>query len=329
MNKREIITYLRITESGSVPVDKENRAVTSNKYPTISFTERPMLRMRPLHDDGKPYTKADFSDYVSFEFGIDNDWDRNTTPKVHAVSGKDEFTVAEVTIDDITYVEISVELNGNSIPFGELFKPQERRILNGVYAELSAFNTGSTLPDFIIQFPFILGNKLLDVNSASPDEPIDNFYTVAQMQALFAEYYKIIEIDALISAVQDQIETNISNIDAIGLELVTVRNELAVTAQKTAANASSLNLIADELEQIQNSLSNKIDEAPKDGNQYARKNGAWFVVTGGGGIDPNAVYHKGELVYHQDKLLIYEQVPYYVYHNDKLLHHNNKIVFNQ
>lgn len=39
-------------------------------------------------------------------------------------------------------------------------------------------------------------------------------------------------------------------------------------------------------------LSNKLDDAPSDNNQYARKNGAWTVVTGGSGgseIDDNSI----------------------------------------
>lgn len=50
-----------------------------------------------------------------------------------------------------------------------------------------------------------------------------------------------------------------------------------------SAYNSTISIINSNINQIQSELNLKVEEAPLDGQQYARKNAGWTVVTGGGG----------------------------------------------
>ena len=185
MSAREIIVYVRLADAQASLVDSSNNVLTEQKYPIIYYNEKPILKLRPLRLDGTPYLLSDFSGYATFEFGIDDDWDRTTQNLVHAISGTDDFTVSEVTVGTVTYVQIAVELNGNTVALGAALNTS-KEVRTNVFAELSCFNAGIIEPQNIIQFPFVLRNKLIDVNSSTPEEPTSNYPTFAQTNALLA-----------------------------------------------------------------------------------------------------------------------------------------------
>ena len=154
MATREIIIYVRITDTESSLVDSGNNLLTSNKHPVIYFSEKPTIKIRPLDAAGDPYPLASFSGYGTFEFGIDDDWDTSTAPIIYAQSGTTTFTVSEVTPGSVTYTQIAFLADANTAPF-ETDIGTDKELRLGVYAELCAFNDGTTEPQLIIQFPFV------------------------------------------------------------------------------------------------------------------------------------------------------------------------------
>jgi hypothetical protein len=193
MATRDIISYVRVEASESYLVDKDNNMLLAPKYPVIYYTENPQIKIRPLKDDGTPYALSDFSGYDSWEFGIDNDWDQDTSPVVYAQSATTTFTVQEVVVDSTTYVEIQFLADANTASF-ETDIGVLKEIRTGVYAELCAFNSGTTTPQLIIQFPFILRNKLVDVTGGIPSGAIDNYYTKSQADVIFEKQVKTSQV---------------------------------------------------------------------------------------------------------------------------------------
>ena len=199
MAAREIIIYLRVTDSESFLVDSSNNQLLAPKHPIIYFTEKPKIKIRPLKADGTAYTLSEFSGYASFDFGIDNDWDVNSIPVVFEQSSSTTFTVEEVIDGDNTYVEINFLADANTTEFQtDIGVVKELR--TGVYGELSAFNAGITEPQLILQFPFVMRNKLVDVTGGTPTAPTDNYYTKSQADATFENLVK----DTAVTIIDDQ-----------------------------------------------------------------------------------------------------------------------------
>ena len=184
MATRNIIIYVRITDTESYLVDSNNNILVENKYPIIYYSETPTIKYRPLQSDGTPYLLADFSGYTAFEFGIDNDWDISTVPPVKHATGDTVFTVAEVVVGTTTYVEISFPVDAYTTAFlSDIGVAKELR--KGIYAELCAFNAAETEPSLIIQHPFVMRNKLVDIGGAGPSAPVSNYYTKVQSDNLY------------------------------------------------------------------------------------------------------------------------------------------------
>ena len=189
MATRDLIIYVRVTDTESYPVNSTNDILSQNKYPIIYYSENPTAKLRPLKADGTPYALADFSSYDSWEFGIDNDWDTSTPPIIYSQSSTTAFTISEVTVGDTTYVQIAFLVDAFTATF-ETDIGTNKELRTNVYAELCAYNTGTTSPQLIIQFPFVLRNKLVDITSGIPAPVESNIYTRVQADATFEKITK-------------------------------------------------------------------------------------------------------------------------------------------
>ena len=155
MPAREIITYLRMSGREAVPVTYDNKILTKTKYPVIFLYEKPTLKLRPIDENGTPYTLADFNTFNAYEIGIDDDFDRTSPPGVYQHSDTTTFTIQEVTVDSVTYVEISVPLNGATEELEAIIGTSEE-ITTNVVAELCAYDDPEDLPTSCSPVPFYI-----------------------------------------------------------------------------------------------------------------------------------------------------------------------------
>ena len=241
MATRDIIIYVRITDTESYLVDSSNNILVDNKYPVIYYSERPQIKYRPLQADGTPYLLADFSDYASWEFGIDNDWDRATVPPVKHQTSDTTFTVAEVVVGTTTYVQISFQANAYTTAF-ETDIGTVKELRTGIYGELCGFNSGITEPQLIIQHPFVLRNKLVDIGGTGPDAPTTNYYTKVQTDALYLTDANPTFTGTLTVGSAALTEAELETIDGITAGTALASKALILDASKDIAGINDISL---------------------------------------------------------------------------------------
>ena len=66
--------------------------------------------------------------------------------------------------------------------------------------------------------------------------------------------------------------------DEAGVEFYDLESVLSVLESSVNENSTDIDTIEVIISQIQNTLSNKIDDAPSDGKQYVRKDGGWVEI---------------------------------------------------
>ena len=173
MSKRQIISYIRVSDANSYVVDRSNNRVPNHLNPTFVYATEAEYVIRLLKDNGTPYTASELSDYVSWEWGVDNDWDTDTTPAMLTNSG---FTVEDVTDSGVSYGQIRFDIDAFTTKVETILNGAEE-VTSGINAELNGYESGITQPTLIVQYPVILRNKLLDTGGGSPPEPTINYYT--------------------------------------------------------------------------------------------------------------------------------------------------------
>ena len=97
-----------------------------------------------------------------------------------------------------------------------------------------------------------------------------------------------------VSNVNTQFSNQQDAIDAIDTDVDNIKAEQIVQDAAIVGNANAIGVIQGEqtvqdgrLDAVELSLTMKLEDAPQDGNQYARQDGNWVIVSGGGGgVDP-------------------------------------------
>ena len=283
-------------------------------YPEIpyqSLTEM-LFHVRTIDEETGELLKKDLLHVSTWKCAVDKDYLRSTPVMTRTLN-------ENIDSSDAVNGNIVIQIDADTSTFFAVIDGMSDKT---VFCNIIGYNAeGRKIEQF--RFPVKATNDN-DANSGDPGDPISNFYEKSEVDAIKAGLE--IELETLssdISETQNLLDSMIQQVDdsrdSVEL-LITEIDEQSLTLT---------NLLA-LIQQMQSSLSNKIDEAPKDDKQYARQNGAWVIVTGGGGsIDANALYHKGELLRYKDEVLTYKQIPCYIYHNNELIHHNNEIVFKQ
>jgi len=94
MATRKIELYVRIGRGRAFIVDEDNIKVSPSSYPVIHYSEVATVYLRPLNEDGTPWTLAELDAFGSYKFGLDDDFNRSTTPWVLALSTTSSFTTS-------------------------------------------------------------------------------------------------------------------------------------------------------------------------------------------------------------------------------------------
>ena len=66
--------------------------------------------------------------------------------------------------------------------------------------------------------------------------------------------------------------------DEAGVEFYDLESVLSLLQSDVSQNSTDIDTIEVIISQIQNTLNNKIDDAPSDGKQYVRKDGGWIEI---------------------------------------------------
>lgn len=164
-----ITMYLRAASVKGTLVDEWNQQVSS--LPALTRGMRAELVLKLVDSNGTPLEGLDA--YASWDFAVANDWDTTTTPQLRVTEGITvEGNAVRVPLTETNTEELIAALGTNeSATFG---------------CELAGFETGETMPGFLLQFDISIRNRRADAGTGRPAPVSDGSYTAAQIRALFA-----------------------------------------------------------------------------------------------------------------------------------------------
>ena len=80
MANRVINLYVRIGQGRAFLVTSDNIKLSPAAYPVVHYSEIVEVHLRPLDNDGDPWSLAELDAFSTYKFGIDEDFNRSTTP---------------------------------------------------------------------------------------------------------------------------------------------------------------------------------------------------------------------------------------------------------
>ena len=80
MANRIVNLYVRIGDGRAFLVNADNIKLNPAQYPVIHYSEILEVHLRPLNEDGTAWTLAELDTFGSYKFGLDEDFNRSTTP---------------------------------------------------------------------------------------------------------------------------------------------------------------------------------------------------------------------------------------------------------
>jgi hypothetical protein len=188
-----IIVYALGSGRASAIFDASGADITQKKtlWPAAHFGIIETVIVRPVKDDFTPYTKAEIDVFASFDFGIDDDWDTDTAPKIRTITG---FTVEEVT-EVIIEADPDYGIEEESITWAQIVftvdygTDEVKPLIQGksfieLGAELDGFKPGEDRPGMVIPFPHLLLGRRLASGTGTPNPVEDGDYTAPQIDSL-------------------------------------------------------------------------------------------------------------------------------------------------
>ncbi len=83
MANRVVNLFVRIGDGRARVVTNENIPINPASNPVIHYSEILEVHLRPLHEDGTPWSLAEITPaFSTYKFGLDEDFNRSTTPWV-------------------------------------------------------------------------------------------------------------------------------------------------------------------------------------------------------------------------------------------------------
>jgi hypothetical protein len=175
----DIVFYLRGDDVAAVVVDVHNQKVAK---PTITRGLLPTLKIRPIHNNGVPFTLAELN-YAAWDFVFDNDWNTTTTPKIRVQTG---ITVTAVTInideEDVEYAEIQISITDTNTL--ELIAALNNGASTSLGVELAGMAAGVTNPGLVWQWDMTVRNRRGTAGTGTPTHVGDGTYSSSQVDAL-------------------------------------------------------------------------------------------------------------------------------------------------
>lgn len=314
---REIVSFVLVDGSTSTLTDVDGVAIqdTFTKIPVIYFTEQPTHKLILLKKDKQPYSLSELQTYTGWDFAIAEDFNGTTVPPVRTQTG---ITVGEETWQnksgtDVTGGVISIPIDANTTELQTILgvepyiykqddSPDSREITVGT--ELLGYIAPEAEPSLIVQYPWVFRNRRITSETPPGTVGVD-YLTPAQIEALYIpRSQSTVDVGALLNA-DDYFPVynkdtglaeryKISDI-ATGSQVPPVQNEYVDIATMLADQG---NQTADYIQQAGTDFYKKkststadisdydkvgIEEAPEDSKQYAREDGAWAEIVGGGG----------------------------------------------
>lgn len=151
--------------------------------PVITRGLLPTLAIRPLKDDGTPYTVAELN-YASWYCAMCGDWDVATVPELLETAGVTVVTVQiEVDGSMVDYAEIRIPLTDTNTV--ELIAKLANSTSVDLGVELAGIAAGESIPGFISQFDMTVRARRYLPGTGQPENVPDDDYTASQIDALF------------------------------------------------------------------------------------------------------------------------------------------------
>lgn len=165
--------FLRAASVKAVLVDQYNNSNSTKCSLTRGMAAEIILHLFKSENENDVFT-ADDLQFASWIFYADVDYDHDTTPKLVITDG--------ITIDEDGCIHIPIDDTNTQEMAAYLGKAETKDLK----AEIVGFNSGSTLPDFCLQWDISIRNRIGEEGGGSPAPVHDSNYTAAQVNALFA-----------------------------------------------------------------------------------------------------------------------------------------------
>ena len=175
----QIETYIRAAGTNGMLVDAANMpaAVTP---PTTCLGMSADIRIHFFNGDvAAQMTAEDFDAITTWRLSVDSDYNQSTEPLLRYTNGID--------VDDDGTVCVLIP----NVSSQKLIEALGTRSSGEYIAELVGYVAGETVPVFVVQFPFVVSNRI-DLEGGDETEPVEgNYYTNAQINALLSAPYEV------------------------------------------------------------------------------------------------------------------------------------------
>ena len=175
----QIETYIRAAGTNGMLVDAANMpaAVTP---PTTCLGMSADIRIHFFNGDvAAQMTAEDFDAITTWRLSVDSDYNQSTEPLLRYTNGID--------VDDDGTVCVLIP----NVSSQKLIEALGTRSSGEYIAELVGYAAGETVPVFVVQFPFVVSNRI-DLEGGDETEPVEgNYYTNAQINALLSAPYEV------------------------------------------------------------------------------------------------------------------------------------------
>lgn len=166
--------YLRATSTKAALVDAYNNSGAGKAALVFGMGAELVLHLFKSEGEEDLYAAADLSDYVSWVFYSDSDYDSRTTPKLRVDDG--------IYIDNDGAVHIPIDNTATAEMAAYLGTAESKDLRN----ELVGMAAGSTIPDFCVQWDMSIRNRVGVEGGGQPEPVADSNYTAAQVDAIIA-----------------------------------------------------------------------------------------------------------------------------------------------
>ncbi len=211
---RRVITYIRMDGQNPL-VTNENIKVDVDDRPGFYYTFEEEHILRPMHRDGSPFALSEISGFDAIEWGVDDDWDKDTPVAMLTNTG---IIVEEVTENSVTYAQFRILTDADTEKVEIIL--DDERINKKCYAQLNAYIAGKK--EFVMQYPILLFNNLL--TPGTPSGNINLYYTKIEITALLAS------ITAQVASNSADITTNANAISANSADITTNANAISANS---------------------------------------------------------------------------------------------------
>lgn len=175
----QIETYIRAAGTNGMLVDAANMpaAVTP---PTTCLGMSADIRIHFFNGDvAAQMTAEDFDAITTWRLSVDSDYNQSTEPLLRYTNGID--------VDDDGTVCVLIP----NVSSQKLIEALGTRSSGEYIAELVGYAAGETVPVFVVQFSFVVSNRI-DLEGGDETEPVEgNYYTNAQINALLSAPYDV------------------------------------------------------------------------------------------------------------------------------------------